>query len=610
MNAQQLKNAILQEAIEGRLVPQDPNDEPALALLARIRKEKEQLVKAGKLKKKDLEVKPISEDEIPFEIPDSWEWVRLKDIVMFIGGYAYDSTSFISNSNNQVLRLGNVKNDNILLNVNSVFIDDKLASDTEKFRCKENDILITMTGTRKKRDYFFSVLVNRSHHNLFINQRVGCLRSINENIAKWLIVALKAETILTDVFQYETGTANQGNLGAENILKTKIPLPPLAEQLRIVAKIEELLPKVEEYGKAQEALNKLNLELPERLKKSILQEAITGRLVPQDPNDEPASVLLAKIRKEKEQLVKAGKLKKKDIVEVPIVEDDYPYSIPESWCWVRLEDITTYISRGKSPIYSDLKKYPIVAQKCNQWSGFSLEKAKFADPTTIEKYAEERILRDGDLLWNSTGLGTLGRMAIYNSEVNPYRWAAADSHVTVIRTRPDFCVYKYLYYYFASNEVQSVIEDKSDGSTKQKELYLDTVKKYEVPLPPLAEQHRIVEKLEQLLGEIDKLKVKGCRIQFEDSGIGLHLVDLNLRIEFLGNFNHAVFIFLADVNAKIDRFKTIVANRWIEADFIPRNRVVLVFWFIRRAHWHTYVDRVKDYQAHFLFMFPCFRFGT
>ena len=169
MNAQQLKNAILQEAIEGRLVPQDPNDEPASALLARIRKEKEQLVKAGKLKKKDLEVKPISEDEIPFEIPDSWEWVRLKDIVMFIGGYAYDSTSFIPNSNNQVLRLGNVKNDNILLNVNSVYIDDKLASDTEKFRCKENDILITMTGTRKKRDYFFSVLVNSTHQNLYIS---------------------------------------------------------------------------------------------------------------------------------------------------------------------------------------------------------------------------------------------------------------------------------------------------------------------------------------------------------------------------------------------------------------------------------------------------------
>ena len=118
-----------------------------------------------------------------------------------------------------------------------------------------------------------------------------------------------------------------------------MPLPPLAEQKRIVAKIEELLPKVEEYGKAQDALDKLNEELPERFKKSILQEAISGRLVPQDPNDEPASVLLDKIRAEKEQLVKEGKLKKKDLEETPISEDEIPFEIPESWEWVRLSDI-------------------------------------------------------------------------------------------------------------------------------------------------------------------------------------------------------------------------------------------------------------------------------
>ena len=244
----------------------------------------------------------------------------------------------------------------------------------------------------------------------------------------------------------------------------------------------------------------------QQFKNAILQEAIQGRLVPQDPNDEPASVLLERIRKEKQQLVKEGKLKKKDLEEKPISEDEIPFEIPDNWEWVRLENITTYISRGKSPVYSEIQKYPIVAQKCNQWSGFSLEKAKFADPKTVEKYTEERLLRDGDLLWNSTGLGTLGRMAIYDSNVNQYGWAAADSHVTVIRTLPEFSNYQYLYYYFASNEVQSVIEDKSDGSTKQKELSQETVRKYLVPLPPLAEQKRIVERIEQLFKEIDKLK--------------------------------------------------------------------------------------------------------
>ena len=236
-----------------------------------------------------------------------------------------------------------------------------------------------------------------------------------------------------------------------------------------------------------------------QLTDSILQMAIQGKLVPQDPNDEPASVLLERIREEKRRLVAEGKLKANDIVEKPIEEQDYPYAIPESWEWVRLEDITIYISRGKSPVYSETKKYPVVAQKCNQWSGFSLEKAKFVDPKTVDKYAEERLLQNGDLLWNSTGLGTLGRMAIYDSSANEYGWAVADSHVTVIRTKTDFCFFKFLYYYFASPEVQRVIEDKSDGSTKQKELAQETVRKYEVPLPPLAEQHRIVDRIEEII---------------------------------------------------------------------------------------------------------------
>ena len=139
-----------------------------------------------------------------------------------------------------------------------------------------------------------------------------------------------------------------------------------------------------------------------------------------------------------------------------------------------------------------------MAQKCNQWSGFSIDKAQFIEPSTLVSYGEERLLQDGDLMWNSTGLGTLGRMAIYWSSLNPYGVAVADSHVTVIRALKKLVLPKYLYYYFSSNTVQSVIEDKADGSTKQKELSTTTIKSYILPLPPLAEQQRIVAKIEVL----------------------------------------------------------------------------------------------------------------
>ena len=252
------------------------------------------------------------------------------------------------------------------------------------------------------------------------------------------------------------------------------------------------------------------------LPKSILQEAIQGKLVSQKPEEGAAEELLAKIRKEKELLVKEGKLKKSALTdsvifkgddnkywekvgkEVRSIDDEIPFEIPETWVWVRLNDICSYIQRGKSPKYSLIRKYPVIAQKCNQWSGFSIDKAQFIEPSTLISYGEERLLQDGDLMWNSTGLGTLGRMAIYWSSLNPYGVAVADSHVTVIRTLKQFVLPKYLYYYFSSNTVQSVIEDKADGSTKQKELSTTTIKGYILPLPPLVEQQRIVAKIEEL----------------------------------------------------------------------------------------------------------------
>jgi type I restriction enzyme S subunit len=308
----------------------------------------------------------------------------------------------------------------------------------------------------------------------------------------------------------------QPNFGYTHYSKVLLPLPPLREQKRISELIEQILPYIFKYNSAQEILNNLNNDISIKLKKSILQEAIQGKLVPQIAEEGTAQELLEQIKFEKQKLVKESKLKKSALADSIIykgddnkyfekigntemdITDEIPFEIPDSWSWVRLYDICSYIQKGKSPKYSLIKKYPVVAQKCNQWSGFSIDKAQFIDPDTLSSYGEERILQDGDLMWNSTGLGTLGRMAIYWSSLNPYELAVADSHVTVIRAMKKFVMPQYLYYYFTSNTVQSVIEDKSDGSTKQKELATATVKTYLVPIPPLMEQDRIISKIKQL----------------------------------------------------------------------------------------------------------------
>ena len=486
MNAQQLKNAILQEAIEGRLVPQDPNDEPASVLLARIRKEKEQLVKEGKLKKKDLEVKPISEDEIPFEIPESWEWVRFGTITI--------------NRDSERVPLS-VDERSKLKKIYDYYGASGVIDKVDKYLFDKPLLLIGEDGAN---------LINRSTPIAFIakgkywvNNHAHVLDYINEVLMQYMCWYINAISLV----DYVTGTA-QPKMNQEKMNSILVALPPLEEQQRIVAKIEELLPKVVEYGKAQDTLNKLNAELPERLKKSILQEAISGRLVPQEPNDEPASVLLAKIRKEKEQLVKAGKLKKKDLIETPITEDEIPFEIPENWEWCRLNSICIFLSRGKSPSYSDIpNEYPVFAQKCNlKDGGISLEQARFLRPETVSKWQEEYHLRTDDILVNSTGTGTVCRTRLFHERyLGNYPFTVPDSHVSVVRTADCICS-AYIYHLFNSKIYQDYWEDRLAGSTNQKELYIGVLQNTTIPLPPLAEQHRIVEKIEQLLGEIDKLK--------------------------------------------------------------------------------------------------------
>lgn len=247
-----MQKSILQYAIQGKLVEQLEEEGTAEELYQKIQAEKEKLIKEGKIKK----TKPlpeITEEEIPFDIPENWKWVRLGELVSFYGGYAYKSSTYVDESNNIIIRLGNVKNDKLLLDVNPVFVPKEIADTTIKYKILTNDILFTMTGTRKKRDYFYTTLVgdeDLKQFNLFLNQRVGCLRNDCKIInIRWLSLVLKSETILSQIFSFETGTANQGNIGSDNTMGLMISLPPLSEQKRIVEKIEELLPYTKQLVK-------------------------------------------------------------------------------------------------------------------------------------------------------------------------------------------------------------------------------------------------------------------------------------------------------------------------------------------------------------------------
>lgn len=241
------------------------------------------------------------------------------------------------------------------------------------------------------------------------------------------------------------------------------------------------------------------------LKGKILQLAIQGKLVKQNINDESALVLLEKIKEEKKRIIQNNKIKK----EVPledIKDEEKPFELPIGWQWVRLGEISEYIQRGKSPKYSNVEKYPVIAQKCVQWSGVSLEKALFIEPDSIIKYGEERFLVHGDLLWNSTGTGSCGRIGKFTDSIrNGFDKIVADSHITVIRCFKQYINYEYLFIWLSSPEVQSVIESRASGSTNQIELSTVTIKNYLISLPPLEEQRRIIEKVNESFNIIDKL---------------------------------------------------------------------------------------------------------
>ncbi|WP_303837080.1 restriction endonuclease subunit S [Ruminococcus flavefaciens] len=353
MTAQQLKNSILQMAVQGKLVPQDKNDEPASVLLERIKAEKQALIKAGKIKKEKA-LAPITVEEIPFDIPDSWVWCRLGSIGETNIGLTYRPSDKTLSGGTLVLRSSNIQNDKMDYNDN-VYVSCDIP---ERAMISKGDILIcARNGSRAlvgkcaivdKDGMAFGAFMAK--YSSPFNQYIKLF--IDSPIFRQQLDGVKTETI---------------NQITQDMLRNQLcPLPPLPEQKRIVAKIEELLPYIEKYDKAETKLTELNAKFPDALKKSILQEAVQGKLVPQNPEDEPASVLLERIRAEKQVLIKAGKIKRdkhesvivtRDKVPYEIIDgkerciaDEVPFELPESWCWCRF---------GTAMVNRDAERIPL-----------------------------------------------------------------------------------------------------------------------------------------------------------------------------------------------------------------------------------------------------------
>ena len=486
MNAQQLKNSILQEAIEGRLVPQDPNDEPASVLLARIRKEKERLVKEKKITLSKPERACVIKDDGEFTLPQNWKWGMINDVCRVFGrigfrGYTKNDLRYSQENAAISISPSNMINGTMDFS-NCTYISEEKYEESPEIKIQNGDILIVKTGS----SYGKTSLVENLPWKSTINPQIAVVKDITID-KQFLTYFFQSPYAQSKFKNFVLGTSIP-TFSQLNLLSMQIPLPPLAEQKRIVERIEELLPKIEEYGKAQDALNKLNDELPERLKKSILQEAIEGRLVPQDPNDEPASVLLEKIRKEKERLVKEGKLKKKDLEETPISEDEIPFDIPESWEWCSLGSVISLLSgRDLSPQeYNDNNDGIPYITGASNFDGNSLIINRWTlKPVTVSKI--------GDLLF--TCKGTIGTMAFNKvGNIHIARQVMAISPFLIDINYIKFFLMRIVY------ELDKKAKSIIPGISREDILAAP------FSLPPLAEQKRIVEKIEQLMKEIDKLK--------------------------------------------------------------------------------------------------------
>ena len=485
MKAQDLKNSILQLAIQGKLAPQDANDESAEVLYAKIQAEKQKLIKEGKIKK-DKPLPPITDDEIPFAIPSTWKWVRLGDI----GDWGAGATPNRSNSkyydgNIPWLKTGDL-NDGLITDIPETISELAVKETSAKLK-PVGSVLMAMYGATIGKLGILGVEATT-------NQACCACIPMSGVYNKYLFYYLLSQR--KNFIQQGAGGA-QPNISREKIIPTLFPLPPLAEQKRIVAKIEELEPLVKQYDKAETELSVLNDCFPEQLKKSILQYAIQGKLVAQDANDEPAEVLYAKIQAEKQRLIKEGKIKK-DKPLPPITDDEIPFEIPSTWKWVRWGNLSQEIQYGYNASAQETGRIKMLRISDIQNGKVSWNTVPYCEIN--EKEIPNYVLKQNDILFARTG-GTVGKSYLVKEVPVEAIYAGY-----LIRTRYSLKLSPEYMKYFMDSQLYWDQLRNGTIATAQPNCNGQTLSKMLIPLPPLAEQKRIVAKVTELMQYCEKLK--------------------------------------------------------------------------------------------------------
>ena len=482
MTPEQLKASILQYAIQGKLVEQRPEEGTGEELYQQIQAEKQRLIKEKKIKKEKT-LAEITEGEIPFDIPDSWKWVKLGDCT----GYAQTKEKVSPKDitgDMWSLDLEDIQKDTGAILVKTNASERKISGDKVKFH--KGQVLYS-----KLRPYLKKILVAPDEGICTPELVPFDTYLIDENYIAYVLRSPHIDYVINSV----TYGVKMPRVGTDTMTNLLIPLPPLAEQKRIVAKIEELLPYVDCYAAAYEKLEQFNATFQEDMKKSILQYAIQGKLVEQRPEEGTGKELYRQIQAEKQRLIKEGKIKKeKPLAE--IADDEIPFDIPESWKWVRLGDLAN-INGGfafKSTNYTSEGVRVIRISDFNE-RGFVNDKiVRYPYDDSLSQY----VLDLKNILLCMTG-GTVGK-SLFITELDEKM--VVNQRVATIKVNS--VMPEYVYQAILAPITQKVIQDSKNSTNDN--ISMDTIKDFLIPLPPLAEQKRIVAKLEEILPLCERLK--------------------------------------------------------------------------------------------------------